>query len=212
MPSKKRAVEKSVAPDRPRKKTTGKSAALRMAHGVDRLPGDDHGHHSRFASAGRQFQSQAQQLRIGIVIGIFEVFKKPSSLTQIGCHFGQPDQRLHGFDLAEKRANTAKGIRAPMLQQPSGFRCHAPVIWIGKQPPLVNASAQLVDDWRGVILLLRTRKPLAFIKDHFLLQAGSFALLGLWDRCDEFSRARRSRILCVGCPCSSSSQWRLGYS
>jgi hypothetical protein len=41
-------------------------AAVRMSCGIDRLPGDQHGHNGGFARARGEFQRQAHQLRIGL--------------------------------------------------------------------------------------------------------------------------------------------------
>jgi hypothetical protein len=39
-------------------------------------PGDEHGHDGGFPGAGGEFQSQPEQLRIGFVVGVLEVFEK----------------------------------------------------------------------------------------------------------------------------------------
>ena len=39
------------------------------AHGVDRLPGDQHGHDGRLARAGGELQRETHQLRIGVLVG-----------------------------------------------------------------------------------------------------------------------------------------------
>ncbi len=57
-------------------KATSKVRTPRPPDGVDSLPGDDHRHNRRFARAGRQFQSEAQKLRIRVAIGISDVFEK----------------------------------------------------------------------------------------------------------------------------------------
>ena len=76
-------------------KSAGELFAVWPAHGIDGLPGNQHGHDGGLARAGGQFQGQSHQFRIGIVIGIGQVFQKPASgLAYLRGHLGQPDERF----------------------------------------------------------------------------------------------------------------------
>ena len=59
---------------------------LGPAHGIDRLPGDQHGHDGGLAGAGGQLQRQPHQLRIGVVVGIGQMFEKAlAGLADLGA-------------------------------------------------------------------------------------------------------------------------------
>ena len=53
-----------------------KLLAVRVAHGVDGLPGDEHGHDGGLAGAGGQLERDAEQLRVGIAVGAGQVLEK----------------------------------------------------------------------------------------------------------------------------------------
>ena len=57
-------------------KAAGEALALRVAHGVDRLPGDQHGHDRGLAGAGRELERQPHQFRVGVVVGVGEVLRE----------------------------------------------------------------------------------------------------------------------------------------
>ena len=61
---------------RDHQKAASEMCTARSADGIDSLPGDDHRHDGRLARAGRQFQSEAQKLRVRVAIGIRNVFEK----------------------------------------------------------------------------------------------------------------------------------------
>ncbi|MNK95195.1 hypothetical protein D3C87_1154210 [compost metagenome] len=96
---------------------SGEFLALRMAHGIDGLPSDEHGHDRGLASTGRQLERQAHQVGIGIVAGLFQVIEEALAiLAKLRSDLGQPDGGLGRFDLAEKRAHTGELVVAPMFQ------------------------------------------------------------------------------------------------
>src|ERR1019366_5738467 len=127
--------------------TTSEVCTPRPANGVDSLPGDDHCHYSRLARAGRQFQSEAQKLRVRVTIGIRDVFEK--SLTRfslVRCNLCQPNRRLDSLNLTEERAHIIKLVGPPMLEKTGGFGCHQPVVWTRQLPPLIHLVAKFIDD------------------------------------------------------------------
>ncbi len=56
-------------------KAAGEVLAARAAHGVDRLPGDQHRHDGGLARAGRQLQREPHQFGIGVLVGRGEMFE-----------------------------------------------------------------------------------------------------------------------------------------
>ena len=73
----------------------------------------------------------------------------------------------------------------PMLKQPSGFGCDAPVVGIAKASPLIHLTADLIDHRRNVVLLILGGQPHTFVQDELLLRLCRLLLLGLRDECDE---------------------------
>ena len=49
---------------------------LRAANSVDGLPGDQHGHHGRFACAGGKFEREAKDFGIRLLVGALEMVQK----------------------------------------------------------------------------------------------------------------------------------------
>ncbi len=68
------------------------------------------------------------------------------------------------------------------------FRRHLPLVRITQVPPLLDVSAHLVDDRRGVVGLRRGGKPKALVEQEGCLRR-RLALLRLRDRGDEFRAA-----------------------
>ena len=65
-----------VRPGETTKKAARELPAAGPAHGVDSLPGDDHGHDRGLACAGGQFQGEAHQLRVRLVVGVGKMLQK----------------------------------------------------------------------------------------------------------------------------------------
>jgi hypothetical protein len=77
-----------------------------VAHGVDRLPGDEHGHDGGLARARSQLQGETHQLGIGVGVGLLQMFEEAlARLAELRRDFGQPDCCLRGFDLTEEGAD-----------------------------------------------------------------------------------------------------------
>ena len=91
---------------------------LRLAHGVDRLPGDEHRHDCGLAGAGRELQREAHQLGVGVVVRVGQVLEEPLAAAVVRRDLGQPDRRLDRFDLAEERADATECVVPPVLEQP----------------------------------------------------------------------------------------------
>ncbi|GBE49015.1 hypothetical protein BMS3Bbin12_02208 [bacterium BMS3Bbin12] len=95
---------------------TGKTLALRVADGVDRLPGDQHRHDGGFSGTRRELQREAHQLRIGVMVGVGQVIQKTlPAAARMGGNLGQPDRGFGRLDLAEERPNAAETVVPPVL-------------------------------------------------------------------------------------------------
>ena len=70
----------------------------------------------------------------------------------------------------------------PVLQQPRGLGSDAPVIGVGKFPPLIDLLTNRIDDGRVVVTLFLRGK---FVEQQGLLFGRTFALFRLGDRRDE---------------------------
>ena len=122
---------------------------------IDGLPGDEHRHDGGLARAGGELQREAHQFRVGVVVGIGEMFEKPfASLPDLRSDLGQPDGRFDRLDLAEERADAAEFVVPPVLEEPRRLGSHVPVTRVRQPPPLVHLMANCVDDRGGVVLLL----------------------------------------------------------
>ncbi len=163
--------------------------AVRSAHGIDRLPGDDHGHDGRLARARGQLQSQSHQFRVGVVVGVGDVLQKAFPGLLVGGDLRQPDRGLDRLDLAEKRAGAVERMVAPMLQQTRCLRRHAPVGRIRDGAPLVHPQTQGIDDRRRIILLVLCRNAFTFVEHKPRLLGCTLALSGLGNRRDELGWA-----------------------
>src|SRR5262245_45427910 len=64
---------------RDHEKATGEFLATWPAHGIDSLPGNQHGHNRSFACAGGQLESQAQEFRVCLLVGACKVLEEPAS-------------------------------------------------------------------------------------------------------------------------------------
>ena len=116
-----------------------------LPRGVDRLPGDQHGHDRRLAAPGRHLQGQAEKFGIGLLVGFGDLIQKTLRRRTLRRDLRQPDNRLDGFDLAEEGLRSHKFVIAPVLQEPLGDCGHAPVSRISHTPPPIEVAADLVD-------------------------------------------------------------------
>jgi hypothetical protein len=154
---------------------------------IDSLPRDEHRQHGGLARAGRKLQREPVKLRVCVAVRALEVLEEAPELPHMGGDLGEPDRRLHGFDLAEERPQRLELVAPPILQQPRRFGRDLPLR--GRQrPPGCHGAPHLVDE-RPVVLLLLRREALALVEDDFFLLDRSLVLLGLRDRRDELSAA-----------------------
>ncbi len=87
-----------------------------MPHGIDRLPRNQHRHDGGLARACRQLQSEAQQLRIGLLVAALDVRPElRNPWPELRRDLCEPDRRLDGFDLAEERTDAFELMMPPML-------------------------------------------------------------------------------------------------
>ena len=94
-----------------------------MAGGVDGLPGDQHGHHRGLTRASGQLQCHPQQVRVGFVVGAFQLLQHVfAALADLRCHLREPDRCFGRFDLAVKGPDALELVVAPVLQQPGRLR------------------------------------------------------------------------------------------
>ena len=153
----------------------GEVAAVGPANGVEGLPGDQHRHHGGLAGAGGQLERQPRQAGIRLLVGALKVVEdRPTVTTALRRDLGQPDQRLHRFDLAEEGPEPAEVVAAPVLQEPRGLGRDLPGIGVGYLPPLVHPLPQAGNDGHRVVLLRFAGQALAFVEDHPAL-SGLFA-------------------------------------
>jgi hypothetical protein len=126
---------------------TRETLALGMADRIDGLPDDQHRHDGGLASSGCAFQRQAHQLRVGIAVGIGEVIEEAlARVAGLGSHLCKPDGHLDGLDPAEERANAAKLVVPPVLEQAGRLRRNLPLARVRQGPPPVHLLADAIDD------------------------------------------------------------------
>ncbi len=123
---------------------------LRVLHGVDGLPGDEHGHDGGFACAGGEFEGDAIEAGVGFGVGVGEVGEDTFGGGALGGNFGQPDGGFGGFDLAEKGPQIGELVVTPVLEEAGGGRGDAPLFGIGESAPGVDLGADFADVGRGV--------------------------------------------------------------
>jgi hypothetical protein len=172
-----------------------------MAHGIERLPGNQHGHHRGLARTRCQLERQAQQIGIGRGIGRFEMCPEAAALRGgLGCHFGKPDHRFHRFHLAEERALVGKIVMAPMPQQTLGRCAHLPLRF-RQGPPALHGRTDAVDHFGGIVFL-----PLIVGQQVGLWRAFPLIFFGLGIGETSADLRRVGSMIPVGCPPSSSRQ------
>ena len=93
----------------------GEPAVLRVGDLVQGVPGDEHGHDDRLASAGGHLHRDAIETRVRCRVDLPEPGLDPVVADLLGG-LGQEYERLQGFDLAEEELVLAVGV-APVLQE-----------------------------------------------------------------------------------------------
>jgi len=92
-----------------------------------RLPGDQHGHDSCLAAARRHFHGETKKCRIGFLIGFGDLIQESLRRGALQSDFGQPDDRLDGFELAEEWTGANEFMKAPMFEEPLRHPGYTPV-------------------------------------------------------------------------------------
>ena len=77
---------------------------------------------------GGEFQGDAQEFRIGLGFGTFEVGQELAGAGCLGRHLGQPDRRLDRLDLAKERADALEWITSPVFERARCLRRDLPLI------------------------------------------------------------------------------------
>ena len=157
----------------------GEAAALRPAHRVDGLPGDQHGHHGGLARAGGELEREAEQPRVRLPGGVLQVSEEaPAGLARVGGDLGQPDGGLDRLDLAEEGPDAGETVMPPVPEEARGLGGHPPLPRVRSLPPLVDLAADAVDDPGVLLVLLRAGgEPLALVEDQGFL--GVLGFLGV---------------------------------
>ena len=170
----------------------GEPPALPPPHRVDGLPGDQHGHHHGLAGARGELEREAQQPRIRLPTGVFQVLEEGPAgpLRPVGGDLGQPDDGLDRLDLTEEGPKIPEPVMPPVPEQARGLRGHPPSARVRPPAPGVDLAAHPVDDL-GVafVLLLPGREILALVEDQPFLLGSASALPRLGDGGDELGPA-----------------------
>jgi hypothetical protein len=174
---------------RDNQEATGEVFAVGAADGVDRLPGDEHGHDGGFAGTGGELERETQEFGVGVVVGGGQMFEQSLAGRGARGDLCEPDGGLDRFHLTEERADASKRVAAPMLEQAGGFGRDLPLARVWPGAPLGDVAAHFVDDRVGVVLLLLGRQPGTFIENDILLGRRGFSFLRLGDRRDELGAA-----------------------
>ena len=131
------------------KERVGEAAVLRVGDLVQSLPGDEHSHDDRLARASRHLHRDASEPRIRCVVGLSEPVFDPIVADLPGC-FGQVDQGLQGFDLAEEELVLPVGV-GPVLQELAGDLSHSLILPF---PPVLDPFPDAVDVVVGLDAIL----------------------------------------------------------
>jgi len=145
-----------------------------VAHRVDRLPGDDHRHHGGLAGPRRELERDPPETGVRVLAGALQraqQFARPA-IAAPGRHLGQPDQRLHGLDLAEEGAEVAEFVRSPVIEQPRRLGRDLPVL-PGETAPCADQSAQFLDAGGELVLLVLAGEAFALVERHRALAAAA---------------------------------------
>jgi hypothetical protein len=130
----------------------GEMAVLAVGEFVQRLPGDQHRHHDRFACAGRHLRRQAIQEWIRPGIPLAEFLLDPL-VAELAGHLGDVDDRFDRFELAEEEPALALWP-LPVVQQARGGAGDA---LVATAPPQADLLAHAVDE---LVLLQPVLGPL----------------------------------------------------
>src|ERR1700730_5874562 len=128
------------------------------------------------------------------------MFDEPLALPSLWSDLGQPNRRLHRFNLAEERSETVEIVVSPVQKEPLGLGRHQPVAGTWQLSPLVHLIAKIIDDQSRIVLLLLCRKPFSFIENQSVLGRFSLLLLGFGNRGNELCATSSLNNLLCGLP------------
>jgi hypothetical protein len=101
------------------KRASWRLAILFSACQVQRLPGDQHDHDNRLATASSHLEGHAIEQRIGLRIGAAQLIGDPVVAVFVR-HFGDVDSSLQSLDLAEEELALALRVLPVFEQTASG--------------------------------------------------------------------------------------------
>lgn len=84
--------------------SAGEGLAAGTAHGLDRLPGDEHGHDGGLARTGGELEREAHEVGVGLLVDAGQERENAFSGDGLGSHLGEPDGGFHRLHLTEERA------------------------------------------------------------------------------------------------------------
>ena len=122
---------------------SGEVFAGGMAGRIDRLPSDQHGHDSCLASPGGQFQREAHQCGIGVLVSSGQVVEQAFAALEVRRDLGQPNRALDGFHLTKEWADAAERVVPPVLEQARRFRADLPLGGVKARPATYPHSGAL---------------------------------------------------------------------
>ena len=161
------------------------------------MPGNEHGHDGSLASAGGQFQRQSHECRVGVVVGIGQVFQeRAAGPPSVRGDLSEPDGGFNRLHLAEEGSDIAELVLPPMLQQTGSFGRDLPLMGMRQAAPLLDLLPHGIDHGRMVVLLGRRGQPLAFVEHELLLGVRPCTLPGLGNRRDKLCAAAVDNLLC----------------
>ena len=160
------------------------------AHGVDRLPGDQHGHDGGLAAPVASFSARRINSGLASLLAVGEMVEKALAGFGLWGDLGQPDRGFHRLHLAEERADAAELVMSPVLEQTRRLRRDLPLIGIGQGRHWSTCWRTSLMIEVGSYCCSFVESPLPFVEDDLLLVGGgTLALLRLRDRRDELGAA-----------------------
>ena len=175
--------------------------AAGAADGVDRLPGDQHGHDGGLAGAGGELQREAHQFGVGVLVGGGQMFEDAACRS---CDCGATSVS----QMAVSTASTwQKNGRTPLnlwcrqcwsSRAVSGVTCQS--LGFGQAAPLVDLLRTSLMIEVGSYCCFSVESPLPSSKTKPCWAAPSLRFFGLGIGVMNSARRRFSMILWVGCP------------
>jgi len=93
------------------------------------------------------------------------------SYPELGRNLRKPDRGLDRLDLTEERAYAFEWVVTPMVEEAGRLGSDLPLVRVRQLSPVVDVAADLIDDRRRVVFLLRRAEAIGVPEDHFGLAA-----------------------------------------